>query len=237
MSTGTLFGVGVGPGDPKLMTLRAVDTIAACPVIAAPRTPGGGTMALDIVRAVVDVSGKIVVPLDFAMSRDADKRAAAHRRAADELRTHLDAGRSVALANLGDITLYATFHYIADLLRADGYQVEMVPGVTSFAAAAARLGVGLAGMDTPIHIIPNSNGRGETPFDPSATTIWLKSGKNLRRLLERLEREGRLADTLLVKNCGLPGERVERGLARVDVGDDYFTVVILKGGEPGEGGA
>ncbi len=75
MSKGVLYGVGTGPGDPELLTIKAVRTIESCPVIAAPQTADGAMVALDIVRGAVDLTGKTVIPVRFSMTRDAERRA------------------------------------------------------------------------------------------------------------------------------------------------------------------
>ena len=75
MSKGVLYGVGTGPGDPELLTIKAVRTIESCPVIAAPQTADGAMVALDIVRGAVDLAGKTVIPVRFSMTRDAERRA------------------------------------------------------------------------------------------------------------------------------------------------------------------
>lgn len=234
MSRSVLYGVGVGPGDPRLMTLKAVETLSRCRVIAAPRTKNGGMVALDIAAGAVNLSEKEIVPLDFAMSRDAEERAASHRKAAALLRMHLDAGRSVAMLNLGDISIYATFRYIADILEPEGYAIEMIPGVPSFCAAAAVLGTSLTDMETPLRIVPDGTGEPENVDLPGAT-VWMKSGRNLPVLLRRLSEAGLAEKVMLVRNCGMADQKIYRGLGDAEIGVGYFTVVILKNGakEPG----
>ena len=158
MKKGVFYSVGVGPGDPELITLKAVRTLERCPVVAAPQTKNGEMLALSIARQAVSLEGKTVVPLHFTMSRDKAQQHAAHLAAAQALRPHLDAGRDVAMLNLGDVSIYATAAYLADILAADGYETRMVPGVTSFCAVAARLNTSLTGIDTPLHIVPGGCG-------------------------------------------------------------------------------
>ena len=229
MASGTLYGVGVGPGDPKLLTLRAVEIIAACPVVAAPRTGGKNMVALEIARGAVDLTGKTLLPLDFAMSRDAGAREAAHAAAAERLREHLSQGRDVALLNLGDVSLYASFRYMAERLSGEGYPIAMIPGVPSFCAAAAALGTNLADMTSPISIVPDAADAAGSSR-PDGTTIWMKSGRRLRSLLERLRDDGLLGGAMLVQNCGMPNQKVFRGVAGAKIEPEYFSLVILKNG-------
>lgn len=229
MVKGTLYGVGVGPGDPTLLTLKAVETIKRCPVVASPRTRNGGMVALDIVKGAMDLSEKIIVPLDFAMSRDPEERAASHQAAVGLLRPQLDAGQPVAMLNLGDVAIYASYRYLADILVPEGYPCEMVAGVTSFSAAAALLGIPLTDMGAPLRIIPDGAEGGEEDFAGPGTTVWMKSGKNLPKLLERLAAAGLADQTMVVQNCGMANQRVYRGLTGETVEAGYFTVVILPG--------
>ncbi len=155
MSKGVLYGVGTGPGDPELLTIKAVRTIESCPVIAAPQTADGVMVALDIVRGAVDLTGKTVIPVRFSMSRDAERRATEHASLVRELVAHLDAVRDVALLNLGDPSIYATFQRIAPDVRARGFEARAIPGVPSFCAVAAALERDLTPeMSSPLHIVP-----------------------------------------------------------------------------------
>ena len=157
--TGTFYGVSVGPGDPELLTLQAVRLLRQCPVLAAPQTASGQMLALDIARRALgsELDGKTILPLQFAMSRDAAVLRASHETAASAVRPFLDAGQDVAMLNLGDVSIYATFGYLQEILQAQGYATAMAAGVPSFCAAAARLNQPLTGgMDAPLTIAPGS---------------------------------------------------------------------------------
>ena len=139
--TGTLYGVSVGPGNPELLTLQAVRLLRQCPVLAAPQTASGQMLALDIARRALgsELDGKTILPLQFAMSRDAAVLRASHETAASAVRPFLDAGQDVAMLNLGDVSIYATFGYLQEILQAQGYATAMAAGVPSFCAAPALL--------------------------------------------------------------------------------------------------
>ena len=203
---GTFYGVSVGPGDPELMTLQAVRRLENCPVIAAPQTPKGGMLALDIAKGAVDLSGKTILPLRFAMSLDPAVQKAAHIEAARAVKEYLDAGQDVAMLNLGDVSVYATFGYLQELLEAEGYKTVMLPGVTSFCAA-------------------------EVLAAPGAKVL-MKSGRQLPETLAALADAGLLSRSAMVCNCGLPNEEVWPDLTDYDPARSagYFAAILVKEG-------
>ena len=232
---GTLYAVGVGPGDPELLTLKAARVIEECPVVAAPRTAGGRMLALEITRQAVSLAGKEILPLDFSMSTDPETRAAAHAAAAALVRAELDAGRDVALLNLGDVSIYATCAYLIERLEAEDYPTARVAGVPSFCAAAARLNTSLTGIDTPLHIYPAAEEADlAAALAQPGTKILMKSARRLPAVLDALRSAGCAEHSALAANCGLPGELIlprldgPEAAAALDAG--YFVTVIVKEG-------
>ena len=228
---GTFYGVSVGPGDPELMTLQAVRLIRQCPVRAAPQTASGQMLALDIAHSALGeaLDGKTIVPLYFAMSRDPAALAASHEKAAAAVRQYLDAGQDVAMLNIGDVSIYATFGYLQEILQAGGYATAMAAGVPSFCAAAARLNVPLTGgMDTPLTIAPG--GWTDRVLEMPGTKVLMKAGRQLPVLLDTLQQADKLKKSALVCNCGLPDERVypDLSLERPQEQAGYFATVLVK---------
>lgn len=228
---GVLYGVSVGPGDPELMTLKAVRCLEKCPVIAAPQTAGGRMLALDIARGAVGLDGKTILPLRFAMSRDPEMLRASHEEAARAVKEYLDAGQDVAMLNLGDVSVYATFGYLQKILEAEGYETVRIPGVPSFCAAAARLGQSLTGgMEAPLTIAPGRHAA-EVLAAPG-TKVLMKSGRQLPETLAALAEAGLLGRSAMVCNCGLPDEEVWPDLSACDASRPagYFATILVKEG-------
>ena len=117
---GIFYGVGIGPGDPELITLKAKRVLESCPVIATPQTSGGKTLALDIASQAVNLEGKTIVPLFFTMARDKEKQHAAHCQAAEEIEKYLAQGLDVAMLNLGDVSIFATYSCLMGILQGKG---------------------------------------------------------------------------------------------------------------------
>lgn len=228
VKNGTFYGVGVGPGDPELLTLKALRTLERCSVIAAPRTRSGEMLALDIVRQVTSLEGKTILPLAFTMSRDPAVLQASRLQAAEAVAAHLFAGRDVAMLNLGDVSIYATFGYLMDILTGQGYRSVMVPGVPSFCAVAARLGTSLTTVSSPLHIVPGSGELLAEQLDLPGTKVLMKSGRQLPQAAELLRRKGLLEKAAMVRDCGLPTEQVCRDLTHLPEDTGYFATVIVK---------
>ena len=224
---GTFYGVGVGPGDPELLTLKAVRVLESCPVLAAPQMASGEMTALSIARQAARLEGKTLLPLRFTMSRDRAEQAEGHRRAADAVRPYLEAGQDVAMAILGDVSIYSTYCYMMELLKAEGFPCVMVPGVPSFCAVAARLGRSLTEMDLPVHIVPAGGFPLEEALDLPGTKVLMKSGRALPQVLEALESRGLLESSAMVQNCGLPGEQAAESLKDAPQSGSYFTTLLV----------
>lgn len=229
MNKGRLYGVGVGPGDPGLMTLRGAEVIRACPVVAVPVSGGERLVALEIARqAVPEVAEKELLRLDFPMIRDRAALEKCYDTAARAVMAVLDSGRDVAMLNLGDPSLYATYSSVQRrVLAAERYQVITIPGVPSFCAVAARLNLSLTKPHLPLHIVPGGYPGVEEALDLPGAKVLMKAGKEVPRLKELLAgRPGLTAR--MVTDCGLPTQRVYRDLREVDGPTGYFSTVIIE---------
>ena len=224
------YGVSVGPGDPQLITLAALRAVEACPVIAAPQAPSGRTLALDILRGAADLTGKAILPLPLAMTRDKAILEEEYRHAADLVRPHLQAGRSVAMLTLGDVSVYSTVHYLLKILTGEGWPARLIPGVPSFCAAAASLGRSLTPMDNPLHILPAGAWELEDALALPGSKVLMKSGRRLPQVVARLSQKPGLHPALAL-NCGLEDEYLCPNLADYDGRQSYFATFLVDGEE------
>ncbi len=229
MTKGIFYGVGVGPGDPGLLTLKAAETIGRCAVIAAPETAGGGMLALDIAKQAVNLAGKEILPLRFAMSRNKELLHKSHNDAAAQIAEKLCQGKDVAMLNLGDVSIYSTFSYMRELLCEQGFETVMIPGVPSFCAVAATLQTSLTQqMDSPLHIIPAGFQNLAEALHYPGTKVIMKAGKPLAEVKETLRREGVYQKASLVQNCTLPNQRVAHSLEEAEENGGYFTTLVVQ---------
>ncbi len=223
---GIAYGVGVGPGDPELMTLKAVRLIRENEVIAVPgREPRESTAYQIAVQAVPELAQKELVPIYMPMVKDRKLIDAEHRKGAEKLKTWLDKGKNVVFLTLGDPTVYCTFSYIQHYLEADGYPVELVSGITSFCAAAARLGLPLAEWDEPLHIVPAVHKTGDK-LDLDGNYVLMKAASHMKEVKALLKDSGR--EVGAVVNCGMENEAVYRSAEEIPDDAGYFSLIIAK---------
>ena len=224
---GKLYGVGVGPGDPELLTLKAVRVLREADVVLVPDSVKADKTALHIASAYLQ--NKTVETVTTPMVRDKAVVDAAYTAAADRICALLDQGRQVAFLTLGDPTVYSTYMYIHEKVLARGYDVEVVPGVPSFCAAAARLNLSLCQGSEPLLIVPASHGA-EGLLDVKANKVFMKAGKSILELQSQLRDRGLLDHAAMVENCSMENERVYPRFADLQEASGYFSLVIAKEG-------
>ena len=223
---GIAYGVGVGPGDPELMTLKAIRLIRENDIIALPGRAPEETVAYKIAVAVVpELAKKTLVPVYMPMIKDRALIDLEHRKAAKLLEGYLDQGKNVVYLTLGDSTIYCTFSYIQHFLEADGYRSELVPGITSFCAAAARLNVPLCEWDEQLHVVPAVH-RLDKVLDEPGNYILMKSASQMAAVKQMLRESGR--DVMMVENCSMETERVYRSVDEIPDDAGYFSLIIAK---------
>ena len=223
---GIAYGVGVGPGDPELMTLKAIRLIRENEIIAVAGRDARESVAYKIaVQAVPELAEKELVPVYMPMVKDRALIDEEHKKGAELLKKYLDQGKNVVYITLGDPTVYCTFSYLQHYLEADGYPVELVSGITSFCAAAARLNLPLAEWDEPLHIVPAVH-KTDDRLERDGNYVLMKSASHMKEVKALLRESGR--DACAVIDCGMETERIFR--SRDEIPDDagYFSLIIAK---------
>jgi precorrin-2/cobalt-factor-2 C20-methyltransferase len=224
---GMAYGVGVGPGDPELMTLKACRLIRENDVIAVPGKVPQDAVAYKIaVQAVPELAEKELVPVYMPMVKDRDAIRESHAKAADLLKSYLDSGRNVVYLTLGDSTIYCTFSYIQHILEADGYDVELVSGIPSFCAAAARLGVSLTEWNESLHVMPALHNAHEGALEWPGNYVLMKSARRIPEVKKMLEESG--YDVIAAENCSMENEKLYRSVDEIPDDAGYFTLIIAK---------
>ena len=218
----TLYGISTGPGDPELLTLRAVRTLEACHTIAAPDS----STAFDIAEKAVSLDGKVRLPLHFPMTAEEETVRTAHAQIADLL-CHALEEADTALLCLGDLSLYASFPPVAALVAERGYPVQRIPGVPSFCAAAALAGVPLASGNQPLQILTWDSPDLASRLTLPGGKLLLKCGSRIHALRELLRDLHLLDHAYAVLNCGMPGEQFCPQLRDLPESCGYFTIVYI----------
>ncbi len=227
--SGILYGIGVGPGEPELMTLKALRYIKESDIIILPSEPKEECYSYRIVQEVYhEVDEKEIICLPFPMIKDREFLRKAHDEIYDRISNLLKEGKNVAFLVIGDPSVYSTYSYIHSRVLSNEGQAYMISGIPSFCAAAAALGISLGDNTDEIHIIPGSYEIEQT-MKLKGTRIYMKSGKNLaqlKRLLEESEADS--YEVYSVSNCGMENEVLTVGLENLNTDSGYLTLVIVK---------
>lgn len=232
---GTLIGIGVGPGDPDLLTLKAVGVLGRADAVVVPQSrEDRQSIALEIARPHIR-PGTTVVPLTFPMTRDPGVRRAAYEENAGVIRGLLGEGKLVVFLTLGDALLYSTYGSLVEILLRDGYPVLTVPGIPAFCAAAARMNLPLARKREVISIVPLEPDTDiEAHLGRADTTVFLKASACAPRLAAALRKAGDAVETAIASREANGDERFTRDLSMLEGNVPYLTTVIVKKRVPEE---
>lgn len=223
---GKIYGIGVGPGDPELMTMKAVRFLKGADVVAIPGKDRNSCVAYRIAaQAVLELDEKELLSVHFPMTKDPKILEESHEQAVRALAALLDEGKTVAFLTLGDPTVYSTYLYVHKRLSEQGYEAEIVSGIPSFCAAAARLGVSLGEGDQSIHILPGSYPVEEGLSLPGVKVL-MKSGRQIGAVKKALA--ARDMEAVMVENCGMDGERVFFRTEDISENAGYYSLIIVK---------
>lgn len=230
--SGRLYGIGVGPGDPELLTLKAVRLISEADVIAYP-APADGTASM--ARAIAQPhipEGKTEIVIETPMIPGKFPANDVYDRYAVEIAEHLNAGRDVAVLCEGDPFLYGSFMYLFGRLAQD-FASEVVPGVSSLGACAARAGQPLVSRNQVLSIVPAPLDEAdlEARIDAADAVAIMKVGRHLEKVRTVLGRLGRLDSAVYVERATLTDEKImplsELEAARAP----YFSMILARRAE------
>jgi precorrin-2/cobalt-factor-2 C20-methyltransferase len=241
MTMGTLYGIGVGPGDPEWMTVKAVRILSACRHICVPRSDAAAeSVALEIARGYLRPDA-VVHQQSYPMTADAGLLRQHWQQAAREVYNLLCRGEDCCFLTLGNALLYSTYIYLLRALQAidPAVRVVTVPGITAFSAAAALANRPVGEGKQLVTIVPASEDL--DPFlsalDRGGTVILMKVGQRLERVLDELERRRLLEQTVFVSHAGMAQQRVETDLRRLrGLGEKtgYLSILIVDADRPTE---
>ena len=231
-SHGTLYGVGLGPGAPDLMTLRAARLIEGAVVVAYPSLAGAASFARSIAADLI-APDAVEIVMDVPMSVERAPAQAAYDEGAAQIAAALDAGDDVICLCEGDPFFYGSFMYLFARLS-DRYEVEVVPGVTSVTACAARAGMPLAARNERLTVLPGPLPEDElrARIDGAESVAIMKVGRHLAKIRSVIDGLGLTEAAVYVERATLV-EEVVLPLAEVPEAAPYFSMILLtKGADP-----
>lgn len=229
---GKLIGIGVGPGDTELLTLKAARILETVPVIFSPKSSKEKeSIALSIVKPIIekrkDYKRLMLVEPIFPMIEDKEELKKVWNSAAEMIAQYLDSGRDVAFITLGDSSVFSTYSYVQKRLI-DRYEIETIPGITSFTACAATRNKALVEQNQILTIIPKIDGRLEQVLEYSDSIVLMKASRNTSELEEKIEKKERTKEIYSVQNCTRENEKIIEGFSNEK---PYLTTTIIKFGD------
>lgn len=228
--TGTLHGIGLGPGDPELVTLKAARLIAAAPVIAYPVLAGGDSFARSIAAGLIPCR-TTELPIEIPMTTDRAPAQAAYDTGAAAIAEHLRAGRDVAVLCEGDPFFFGSFMYLFSRLS-DRFDTRVVPGVTSITACAAVARQPLSARNEVLTVLPGPLPEAELTarIEAASSVAIMKVGRHLPKIRRVLDRLGLTGRATYVERATLPDQQA-MPLARAPASAPYFSMILVTRGQ------
>ncbi|WP_220607736.1 precorrin-2 C(20)-methyltransferase [Methanobrevibacter oralis] len=226
--TGKLIGIGVGPGDTELLTLKAARVLKTVPVIFSPKSAKEKeSIALSIVKPIIeersDYKRLMVVEPIFPMIEDLKELERCWNSAAEMIAQYLDSGRDVAFITLGDSSVFSTYAYVQKKLI-ERYEIETIPGITSFTACAATKNKPLVEKNDILTIIPKIDDRLEKILEYSDSVVLMKASRNTSELESIIKNKDRHKEIYSVQNCTRENEKIIEGFSHEK---PYLTTTII----------
>ena len=232
-TTGTLYGIGVGPGDPDLITMKAVKILKQVDIVfAAASTKNNHSLAVNIAREHIP-DGAAVKMLRFPMTRDKSETRKAWKAHARTIITELEKGRNAAFLTLGDSMTYSTYGYILKYVQtlAPHLEAQTVPGITSYQAAAARLNTPLVEGEESLMVVSGVKGgnRLRELCGIPENVVFLKAYRNVTDIKAAIDESGQYASCVGIKSCGHPDEEIIKDIEELSRREpDYWTLIMTK---------
>ncbi|MBN2041895.1 MAG: precorrin-2 C(20)-methyltransferase [Spirochaetes bacterium] len=225
---GKFYGIGIGPGDPELLTLKAVNILKIVDIVAVPESKSEkGSMALDIASKYLNCNTQ-VVKMEFPMIKNMEKRGEQIKDNSLIIKRYVDSGKNVAFLTIGDSMLYSTYIYLLEYLKKMDVEIETVPGISSFSATASKQNLPLAIHNQSLVILPLNSGTDIKYYlDKYDNIVFLKASADNNRLADSLKERGNF-DVTIASKIGTEDESVSNGIDDLygDIG--YLTTVIVK---------
>ncbi|WP_405293510.1 precorrin-2 C(20)-methyltransferase [Methanobrevibacter sp.] len=226
---GKLIGIGVGPGDTELLTLKAAKVLKTVPVVFSPKSSKEKeSIALSIVRPVLkerkDYKRLMIVEPIFPMIEDKDELEKIWDSASEMIAQYLNSGRDVAFITLGDTSIFSTYSYVQKRLM-DRYEIETIPGITSFTACAAAKNKALVEQNDILTIVPKIDDRLEEVLEYSDSIVLMKASRNTSKLESTIEEKNRPKEIYSVQNCTRENEKIIEGFSHEK---PYLTTTIIQ---------
>ena len=226
---GKLIGIGVGPGDTELLTLKAANVLKTVPVVFSPKSSKEKeSIALSIVRPILkerkDYKRLMIVEPIFPMIEDKKELEKIWDSASEMIAQYLNSGRDVAFITLGDTSIFSTYSYVQKRLI-DRYEIETIPGITSFTACAATRNEALVEQNDILTIVPKIDDRLEQILDYSDSIVLMKASRNTSKLENTIEKKNRPKEIYSVQNCTRENEKIIEGFSNEK---PYLTTTIIK---------
>lgn len=229
--TGIFYGIGVGPGDPELLTMKAIHTIQEVDVIIAPKTEKKeDSVALSIAKPYLKDDVEIVKQV-FPMVVNFEQLPDAWQSNKEEILRLLQAGKKVAFLTLGDPMFYSTYIYVFRLLEHAGFPIETIPGVTSFCAIGCKLGYPLVEGNDILSIIPATADEDKIKRVLAVTdnVVMMKVYKNFPEMVDVLAENQLANNAVMISRCGLPEEKVMHDLeAEKNNKVNYLSTILTR---------
>lgn len=229
------YGIGVGPGDPELLTIKGLNALKLADIIVAPKARiKGESVARDIVEKVLDIE-KEFIELEFPMTKDKEELSKRYRSAAELITGIISEGKTVAYLTIGDPLLYSTYIYLLNALKeaAPELEIETIPGIAAYSATASRLNYSLAEKDERVCIcpVPKEMEALKRVVEENDTVVIMKVAKKLPEVLDLLEEMGLLKNTVLGSRVGFENEKLingANGAFEVTEKEGYLSTLIVR---------